>query len=404
VDDAPPKSRFPATRWLLANRWSRRIFLALFLIVALVVGGAHLSMYWMARKTQAVLHGLKAVRIDETSESQLTDLVPYLTKREWTQAGVSHRGYFARISNDWEPISTLPWQTELFFWIERTVKIRELGNWVGYTLYDFDLWIDIHDGKVSKIAYSIDNSGGYPRLAGQTGLVAVRSVHSFWSRDTNRIAFDTMDDVSPQYRPRSWPHMIRATYTSDAPPDLTGHLFELDLRCLWSFFARCDNPQQLAPEMDVDAKSIAALARNQIQSGKCPDSIVEGRMKYLPDITVTLLEVSGTRQVNVTEDDGGNVSDWFTDYKFKEAIRGTSAGPWTNIRHREFIPVPGQDSGETANQMYPETKLGTEVLYFAGAGFSTCKFIPATASNLSIVRNAPPAPRLAEDEPLVALQ
>jgi hypothetical protein len=397
---APRKTRFPATRWLVTNRWPRRIFLVIFLFVAIAVGGSQVSMFWMARKTQAILHGLKQVRIDATSEDQLTQLVPYLTKYDWVRDGAAHRGYEAKISNDQPPPYKLPWQAELLYWIERETGHHQIGNWIGYTPFDFELWIDIRDGKVSKIAYSVDASGGWPRLAGHTGIVAVRSVHSSWARDPWRLGINSIEDFSPQYDAESWPRMIRATYTSDAPANVTERLFDLDLVCMWKLFNRCEAPQQIAPKIDEDAKSIAALARQQIESGKCPDSIVAGRMKYLPDVTVTLLEVSGSRRVDVDEDAVEKTNDWFTDYKFKEAIRGTSNGPWTNIRHRQAIGKPGDWMETMGSQIYPETKIGTEVLYFSGASFETCKFIPATPSNLEIVRTAPLAPKLAEDEPV----
>jgi len=43
-------------------------------------------------------------------------------------------------------------------------------------------------------------------------------------------------------------------------------------------------------------------------SEKCPNSIIEGRMRYLPDISVLLLEVTGSRRIDVNEE-GGRAED-----------------------------------------------------------------------------------------------
>jgi hypothetical protein len=83
-------------------------------------------------------------------------------------------------------------------------------------------------------------------------------------------------------------------------------------------------------------------------------------MRYLPDVSVLLLEVTGSRRIEVNEE-GGRVEDWLTDYKLKKAIRGKSFGSWKNVRFQRTIPSPMDPTRQIANQIWPETKIGQEV-------------------------------------------
>jgi hypothetical protein len=101
-------------------------------------------------------------------------------------------------------------------------------------------------------------------------------------------------------------------------------------------------------------------------------------------MTVFLLEVTGSRRIQVNEE-GDRAEDWFTDYKLKEAIRGKSTGPWQNIRFRQTISALDDPTRIMANQIWPETKIGTVILFFETPKFHSCRFIPATPSTLEIV-------------------
>jgi hypothetical protein len=46
----------------------------------------------MVLKIRAVLHGLAEVRLDQTTEQEMTEMVPYVTQNEWKSGGISHRG------------------------------------------------------------------------------------------------------------------------------------------------------------------------------------------------------------------------------------------------------------------------------------------------------------------------
>jgi hypothetical protein len=120
-------------------------------------------------------------------------------------------------------------------------------------------------------------------------------------------------------------------------------------------------------------------------------------MRYLPDVSVLLLEVTGSRRVEVNEE-GGRAEDWFTDYALKEVIRGRNFGSWKNVRFQRTIPSPADPTRQIANQIWPETKIGSQVLFFGGLGFDSCRFIPATQSALTIVRNTPVPTKRPEDQ------
>jgi hypothetical protein len=120
-------------------------------------------------------------------------------------------------------------------------------------------------------------------------------------------------------------------------------------------------------------------------------------MRYLPDLTVLLLEVTGSRRIEVNEE-GDETADWFTDYKLKEVIRGQSSGSWKNVRFRPTIPSPEDPTRRIANQIWPPTKIGTQVLFFGNIKFYSCRIIPATSSALGIVRKTPVPPKRREDE------
>ena len=120
-------------------------------------------------------------------------------------------------------------------------------------------------------------------------------------------------------------------------------------------------------------------------------------MRYLPDLTVLLLEVTGSRRIEVNEE-GGKTEDWFTDYKLIEVIRGRSPGTWSNVRFRRTIPSPMDHTRTIANQIWPPTKIGSQALFFGNIYFNSCRIIPATQSALAIVHNSPAPPKRPEDE------
>lgn len=405
------KAHFPFFTWLwriftwawrkLTGRWARRAYFAVLLLLMFVGVIVRLQSYLMARRIQAVVRGLSEIRLDQTTEEQMKRMVPYLTQKEWGAGGISHRGFFAHISNESDRSRVPGSLTAIGLEGPMSFEAR-LFDLLGYRVISFDAWILVQDGKVVHIEYGLADNWVRPQYPGYVGYtVSARSAHSFWIDPRMPAPVSSEDDESPQYRPSGDANQLDVIYTVDAPPALTQHVFQLDLSCFWGIQG-CADAREIAPDVWQDLRLIREETYRQLISGRCPDSIVEGRMKYLPDITVLLLQVTGSRRIEVNEE-GNKTEDWFTDYRLKEAIRGQAFGPWNNIRLRKTIPSVQYPPSEMANQIYPETKVGTPVLFFGGSGFFgaskfySCRFIPATASNLEIVRNTPVPPKRPED-------
>lgn len=395
------ETHFPVFRWIvrtLTGRLARRIYVVILLFTVLLTTVARLRSYLMVRKVQAVLLGLEETRIDQTTEEQLTKIVPYLTQGDWKANGISHRAYYAHISNESDRFPRFigvalnaAQSEELVLWSEHVL------DWLGYRFMSFDAWVLLQDGKVSHVEYGVANQWVRPKYPAYVGyIVSARSVHGFWLPPQRGFEVSSADDESPQYHPRGDEKGLTAIYTSDAPPELTDRVFHLNLRCFWGFRG-CDDAREIAPELWQDVQTIRAATYQQLISEKCPDSIIAGRMRYLPDISVLHLEITDSRRVEVNEE-GDRAWDWFTDYKLKEVIRGQSSGSWKNIRLRKAIPSPTDPRRIIANQIWPPTKIGTKVLFFGNIEFDSCRFIPATPSALEIVRNTPVPPRRSEDQ------
>jgi hypothetical protein len=352
----------------------------------------------MARKVQAVLRGLEDLRIDQTTEEQLTKLVPYLTQKDWTFGGISHRAFYVHVSNESDRLPRVFVVALSAIRSEQLILCLErLADWLGYRFISFDAGVLVQDGKVSQAEYGLANQWERPQYAGYVGyIVSARSVHGFWLPRQMGLEVTSVDDDSPQYRPRRHGNSLSVIYTSDAPPELSKRAFHLNFTCFWGLHG-CENARDIAPEIWRDAQTVQEAAYQQLISEKCPDSIIEGRMRYLPDISVLLLEVTGSRRVEVNED-GGSTEDWFTDYELKEVIRGQSFGSWKNVRFARTIPSPMDPTREIANQIWPPTKIGSQVLFFGGPRFDSCRFIPATPSALEIVRKTPVPSKNPEDQ------
>jgi hypothetical protein len=393
------KTQFPFFFWTiktLTGVGARRTYASILFLVLCLTTTARLRSYFMARKINAVLHGLAEIRVDQTTEDELTRAVPYLRRSEpdWKAGNLVQHLYHAEISNesDW----LMPRIIGYGSWA------GQVAYWIGDRYMSFDVSVLARDGKVSRVQYGLAKQAGQPRQLSY--IVAAESVHGYWAPNQHGFEVTTQDDESPQYRPvlsqipTWWGHdvALRVTFTNDAPEEITRRVFQLSLSCFWSLRG-CNNASEIAPQVWQDARAIQVAAHERMLSGKCPDSLIQGRMRYLPDVSVLLLQVKGSRRVEVNQGEY-TTEDWFTDYDLKEVIRGRSFGSWTNVRFQQMIPSPEDPTRTMANQVWPPTKIGTQVLFFGNLDFDSCRFIPATASALDIVRKAPVALERPEDE------
>ena len=395
------KSHFPFFTWFArkaTGRWARQTYACIILVALCLTTAARIRSYLLVRKVQAALQGLAEVRVDQTTEEQLLRILPHLTRRDDWKAERTEHIYYEDISNESDFIRLWSLPTPL---IEPAASVV-FG--LGYRCLNFYARVIVQDARVSQVTYDLSKEC----IRGAVSIVSVRTDHGFWRFHQYPFTVTSREDASPQYRiyedqfPSSggYNERLAVIFTNDAPPEKTTRAFQLNLSCFWGLRA-CQHARQIAPALSEDAKVIEESTYKQLISDKCPDSIIEGRVRYLPDVSVLLLEVTRSRRIEVNEE-GDKAEDWFTDYRFKEVIRGYSWGydrrSLKDVRFRRTIPSPADPTLSIANPIWPETKTGALVLFFPYPRFYSCRFLPATPSALAIVRNAPIPLKRPEDE------
>src|SRR5947209_510497 len=147
------RTHFPVFRWIvrtLTGRSARRIYVAILFLLLLIATAARLRSYLMARRIQAVLHGLAQIRLDQTTEERLTKMVPYLTQKDWKFGGISQRAFYMQISNESDPriLGFVPYGMD---WS------GHLADWLGYRFMSFYASVLVQNGKVSQVQYGLAN-------------------------------------------------------------------------------------------------------------------------------------------------------------------------------------------------------------------------------------------------------
>lgn len=200
------------------------------------------------------------------------------------------------------------------------------------------------------------------------------------------------DDESPEYRVGGDAKGLLVAYTPDAPRDLVSNAFQLDLSCFWDFRG-CALVRDVAPLLWRDKQAIEArtAARPQSQANRCPDWVLAGRVRTLPDLNVYLLEAIGSRRAA-----GDTPTPNFR--LLTEVLHGSPYGHWTDILDDRFFPWPADRAGRIPAPVAPSLKPGDRVLAFTGARFESCRMVPDTPSAEAAIRSAVPAPRRIEDE------
>ena len=414
----PFTKRFPAASWVwrrFASPGARRIYLAIVILLFAVTAAARVRTYVLTRRIHSVLNGLERLRIDQTTENELLRTVPYLVRgRQDRPVGTStERGYYVVISNEPDRLLLDRFAFERpGEWLPRT-WLFTVADWLGYRYLSFRARIVLLDEKVSSIAYGIAPELGFPIQVNE--IVAVQSVHGFWSPYRRSIEVTSADDESPQYRiaggndpfgdgRRGRKQFLHTTYTFDAPVDLTSRAFRLDLSCFWSLRG-CRSAGQLAPLTWQDKQAIDAATIARLQgAGPCPDKILAGRVRYLLDLDLLLLEITNSRTERINEE-GQDLDEYYSDYRVVEKLRGNSQRTWNSVRSRDWIPSPTDPTQRIFNlARNTPPGPGNRELMFTNLDYYSCALIPATPSALSIVRGAAQAPRRAEDESVSGLQ
>jgi hypothetical protein len=170
VSEINQNTRFPLFRRMtraFTGRWARRIYLVVLSLLLLVTAGGRLRSYIVARRIEAVLRGFAEIRLDQTTEEQLTKTVPYLAQREWTdRGGVLHRRFVMHISN--ESDLWLSWLIEL-----RAERLGYVADWLGYRFISLMqmYWCKTGRSRVLSTAWRISGS-----------VRSVQAIPATWSR------------------------------------------------------------------------------------------------------------------------------------------------------------------------------------------------------------------------------
>jgi hypothetical protein len=407
----------------LFGRRARQVYLSLLLLAFVFSIGLRARTFLLTRKIQAVLSGLEQVRVDQTTEEQLLRTIPYLVLnnpqlpalpggRRYYRVDIANSDFYYGWSR-WVPDSLLS------LWPVRDSRFPVKNKWdflplpfkaayvLGWRHLSFSAYVTVLNGTVSSTGYDLEPDVliGYPL----SYFVVARSVHGFsFSHGGRPVPVHTADDEKPEFRfgavagefslLSGADSAIAVAYTADAPHELIDHAFQVDLDCFWGFRG-CGSVRQVVPLLWKDRKEIEGRTIVRLQSADpCPDRVLSGRVRYLLDLNVALLEVAASRSEDINYE-GSRSKDIVTDYRMKEAIRGKPEGPWTGVRHRWTIPSPVTTGGEISNPMQPVyPKRGDQFLYFSGADFDSCRIVPATPSAQAAVRTAMTPPRRIEDD------
>jgi hypothetical protein len=400
----------------VSGRWARRIYTVLLLMCISLSVGLRCRTYLLTRRIQAVLAGLAQVRVDQTTESQLQTIVPYLRSLKIEASSGLDRQYCASISNDHEGSGGLGlyWVPHIFFssWTPQKGPIQnkwsamplplKVAYVLGWRHLTFRTCITTLNGVVAGAGYALepDLFLGWPA----SELVVVRSVHGFWMRH-RRMPVQSADDESPDFRFGAAAGefsmfagddaTIGVAYTARASRELVSHVFRVDLSCFWGIRG-CGSVRQVVPLLWADRLRIAQATVMRLKSGNpCPDRILDGRVRTLPDLNVALLEVVDSRY-EVLNYEGDRTQESVTEYRLAEVIRGHfDASEMTAMRYRQLVGSPTGKMPNRAGPFYP--KRGERFLFFSGVNFDSCRIVPATPSAEFAVRTAASATKRHED-------
>ena len=347
----------------------------------------------------------------------MTRTVPYLvrTNSDWRVARNVELGdvdtgvesyYYVSMSNQpsWMRFETVAWRISNGGFTKDdhpTGWAFTLADWLGYRYFSFGATVVLLDGKVSSIRYEIADRLVFPEVIGD--IILVKSIYGRWAPHESGFRVASAYDENPQFHVHGDDQALAVLFTSEAPSALTSHAFQIHLTCFWSLFG-CHHARQIAPLLWQDKNSIEVATRTRLNGiDRCPDRILSGRVKYLPDMDVVLLESTGFKARSVNEQ-GLRVDKNVANYKLIEVLRQRSSKPLESIEGSAKAYFPGNYLRALPDMGTEPAKTGESVLVFSNLYFDSCRVVQAKPSTLLAVRNAIPAPRRLEDELVTGLQ
>jgi hypothetical protein len=384
---------------------------------------ARVSMYLATRRMHAVITALSKLEIDKTSEEELARVVPYLQRSPWNgqisrspETGNIDLGearyYYAQFSNEKIWMKYFEILSALRFCSAGARVTKEgyeegcfsfVSDVLGYRYFAFGASVTLLNGKISSIRYGINDRLVFPSQLG--AIVSIRSFHSIWRAHQTGFVVDSVADESPQFRVSTSERTLWLEYAYDARPEMIKHAFQIDLSCFWSL-GGCRNAQQIAPQLWKDGEAIESAALARLKSREpCPNGILAGRIRYLPDAGITLAESKGLRRIPVNIE-GDEVVETVTDFKLVELLRAPRVGSLTAVRGRPRVSYSDDSKKQVLNGgnqwLWPEA--GKQIFFFSNMYFASCQVVPATPDAISAMRTLAPAPRREEDQTGMSLQ
>lgn len=379
------------------GRVAGRACLSVFLFFFLLTTTVHIRSYFMVRNFQRVLSGLSRLQIDKTTEQELVRVVPYLVRSATEEKVGAHfeRYYYVVSSNKSDWLMHRIYYGDFGYWLPRARALK-IADWLGYRYINFYAQLLLIDGKVSRIRYEI--ADGETNPGSLSDFISVRSAHGLWGRESPTVV-TSADDESPQFRVSGDEKSLQVTFLFDAPPEQVSRAFDINLTCFWSFRA-CRTAREIAPLLWQYKNEMQEKAASRLVSGEpCPVRILAGRLRYLPDLDVLLLDVVRVPE-QPSSDKRGRPSKTLIGYGLRQIIRG-SQGASEEAKKFTYNPEIRASSylnSRYANPLSREPQLGDQLLLFTGELFKSCQIIPNTPSALSLVQKAVPVPRRQEDE------
>jgi hypothetical protein len=396
----------------LAVRIARTAALTFLLILLGLFCAPRLNSYLLARQFQKVLAGLQTVQIDETTEDQLLRQVPYLAAVPHASSGEPEHWYFASFTNE-----------RSWLHLERFVSrgagsrrsLLKLADWAGFHYVSLTANVIVLDGKVSSVRYSVASEFAAPRVLGD--LVSVRSVHGYWLDHRLPLLISSTDDQSPDYRIKESVHRpsefesiessLAVSYAFDASREKIANVFKPELSCFWRA-AGCRNWREILPLVSQEETAIKKATLTRLQSGDpCPDSLLAARIRYLPDLDVSIVEVTNSGPGYAP---GANGFLYWTPtaqhtFRVLELITGQlgprSPGPFL---HTLTIASPVDPKQKIPDPSIAAIQNGGRMLMFGNHSFESCSIVTATDSAEAAVRAAVSAAKRSEDQIVTGLQ
>ena len=391
---------FPTVVWLWRRVTSIRLrprrialYLAIFLVIAAIALRVAAGIF--EYRVMKTVNALSQVRLDQTNEPESLEIMPGLKPGTSSLANCPVKVCFAKENYIWP--SGLAGVVHYFFG-DGSDPRDKVRFWLGYRVARFSADVELNEGRVHKLDYSllVGNVNLKCRgivLANAKGIQGFPFGRVLWSVNQEEFSDGRIpenEDESPDYQV-TWTPIYKGSanagiglnvaFTLAAPAGLVRHAFDLHLNCIWHLTG-CGSARDLLPLAWDDKLGIesAALARMK-SSNPCPDRILQRRARDSLDII--LAEV--TRLLPNLK------SDWLgecrrADFRLVQVLKGKLDRKLEGA----LLPITigTQDHNpRIPNPVIPYLHPGSKLLMFS-ENYEPCQIVAATPSALQTIQTA----------------